>query len=90
MEGVVERGTGKRAQIAGYTVAGKTGTAKKLVNGSYSGHSDYNVSFVGFVPSRKPAFTIVVVVDSPTDGVGYGGAVAAPIFKRIAEAALRH
>ncbi len=53
------------AQIAGYTVAGKTGTAKKLVNGSYRGHSDYNVSFVGFVPSRKPVFTIVVVVDSP-------------------------
>ena len=65
MEKVVEDGTGKRAQVPGYTVAGKTGTAKKLVNGSYRGHSDYNVSFVGFVPSRKPVFTIVVVVDSP-------------------------
>ena len=58
-------GTGKAAQIPGYTVAGKTGTAKKLVNGSYRGHSDYNVSFVGFVPAHKPVFAIVVVVDSP-------------------------
>jgi cell division protein FtsI (penicillin-binding protein 3) len=89
MERVVEDGTGKRAQVAGYTVAGKTGTAKKLVNGSYRGHSDYNVSFVGFVPSRKPVFAIVVVVDSPHRVSPYGGVVAAPIFQRIAMAALR-
>ena len=89
MEMVVERGTGKRAKIDGYTVAGKTGTAKKLVNGSYRGHSDYNVSFVGFVPSRKPVFTIVVVVDSPHKVSPYGGVVAAPIFQKIATAALR-
>ena len=90
MEGVVTDGTGKSAQIQGYTVAGKTGTAKKLVNGSYRGHSDYNVSFVGFVPSRKPVFTIVVVVDSPHRVSPYGGVVAAPIFQKIASAALRH
>jgi len=89
MEKVVEDGTGTRAQIPGYAVAGKTGTAKKLVNGSYRGHSDYNVSFVGFVPSRKPVFTIVVVVDSPHKVSPYGGVVAAPIFQRIAAAALR-
>jgi cell division protein FtsI (penicillin-binding protein 3) len=89
MEKVVEEGTGERAKVAGYTVAGKTGTAKKLVNGSYRGHSDYNVSFVGFVPSRKPAFTIVVVVDSPHRVSPYGGVVAAPIFQKIATAALR-
>ena len=89
MEGVVERGTGTRAQIPGFTVAGKTGTAKKLINGSYRGHSDYNVSFVGFVPSRKPIFTLIVVVDSPHAVSPYGGVVAAPIFQRIAEAALR-
>jgi cell division protein FtsI (penicillin-binding protein 3) len=89
MEKVVEEGTGKRAQIPGYTVAGKTGTAKKLLNGSYRGHSDYNVSFVGFVPSHKPVFTIVVVVDSPHKVSPYGGVVAAPIFQRIATAALR-
>ena len=52
--------------------------------------SEYNASFVGFVPSRKPALTIIVVIDSP-HGKGYmGGAVAAPIFKRVAEASLRH
>jgi membrane peptidoglycan carboxypeptidase len=90
MEKVVTEGTGKRAQIPGYTVAGKTGTAKKLLNGSYRGHNDYNVSFVGFVPSRKPVFTIVVVVDSPHKVSPYGGVVAAPIFQKIATSALRH
>jgi len=88
MEGVVERGTAKAAQIPGFTVAGKTGTAAKLVNGRYS-HSDYNASFVGFVPSRQPALTIIVVIDSPRRGGYTGGAIAAPIFKRIAEASLR-
>jgi cell division protein FtsI (penicillin-binding protein 3) len=90
MEGVITDGTGKAAQIPGYTVAGKTGTAKKLVGGSYRGHSDYNVSFVGFVPSRKPVFAIVVVVDSPHRVSPYGGVVAAPIFQKIAATALRH
>ena len=92
MEGVVERGTGKSARIDGFTVAGKTGTASKLVNGNYS-KTDYNASFVGFVPSRKPVFTIVVVIDMARVNCGtcyYGGIVAAPIFQRIAEAALRH
>ncbi len=90
MEAVVERGTAKAAQIEGYTVAGKTGTAAKLVNGRYS-DSDYNTSFVGFVPSRKPALAIIVVIDSPHGRVtAYGGTVAAPIFQRIAEASLRH
>jgi cell division protein FtsI (penicillin-binding protein 3) len=58
------------------------------VNGRYS-NTDYNVSFVGFVPSRKPVFTIVVVVDSPHKVPPYGATVAAPIFKRIATAAMR-
>ena len=88
MEAVIERGTGQTAQIDGYTVAGKTGTAQKVENGRYS-NTDYNVSFVGFVPSRKPAFTIVVVVDSPHRVPPYGATVAAPIFQRIAAAALR-
>ena len=88
MEAVVERGTGRSSQIDGYTIAGKTGTAQKVVNGRYS-NTDYNVSFVGFVPSRKPVFTIVVVVDSPHKVPPYGATVAAPIFKRIATAAMR-
>jgi cell division protein FtsI (penicillin-binding protein 3) len=89
MEGVVERGTATRAQIEGYAIAGKTGTAKKLVNRSYRGHSDYNVSFVGFVPARAPKFTVIVVVDSPHAVSAFGGTVAAPIFRTIAQAALR-
>jgi cell division protein FtsI (penicillin-binding protein 3) len=89
MEGVVERGTATFAQLPGYTIAGKTGTANKLVGGRYSG-SEYNASFVGFVPSRNPVFTIVVVIDSPRGPNGhFGGPVSAPIFKRIADAALR-
>jgi cell division protein FtsI (penicillin-binding protein 3) len=88
MEGVVERGTAKAAQIPGYTVAGKTGTAHKLVDGHYS-KSDYNASFVGFIPSRNPAVAIIVVTDSPHAGTYYGGSVSAPIFKRIAEATMR-
>jgi cell division protein FtsI (penicillin-binding protein 3) len=90
MEAVVDHGTAKSfAQIEGYTVAGKTGTASKVVNGHYS-KSDYNASFVGFVPSRKPAVVIVVVIDSPHAGSYYGATVSGPVFKRIAEATLRH
>ena len=91
MEAVVTDGTGTQAQIPGYTVAGKTGTAAKLIDGAYS-DTQYNASFVGFVPSRKPAYTIVVVIDSP-DHRGkngyYGGSVAAPVFRRIAAELLR-
>ena len=76
------------ARIPGYAIAGKTGTAAKLVNGRYS-KSDYNGSFVGFVPSRSPAVTIIVVLDSPHGPHGYyGGSVSAPIFRRIAETTL--
>jgi cell division protein FtsI (penicillin-binding protein 3) len=89
MEQVVERGTARAAQMPGYTIAGKTGTAAKLENGHYQ-KSDYNASFVGFIPSRNPAITILVVMDSP-HGNGYtGGAVSAPVFKRIAEAAVTY
>ncbi|MDA1183913.1 MAG: penicillin-binding protein [Acidobacteria bacterium] len=90
MEQVVERGTGARAKVPGFPTAGKTGTAQKVVNGRYS-KSDYNASFVGFVPSREPMFTIVVVIDSPHGkNLYYGSGVAGPIFRRIADAALRH
>jgi len=89
MEKVVTDGTGRNARLVSYTVAGKTGTADKLVNGRYSPYQQ-NVSFVGFVPSREPALTIIVMVDSPRVGGDTGGAIAAPIFKRIADSALRH
>jgi membrane peptidoglycan carboxypeptidase len=89
MEQVVERGTGKAAMLPGYTVAGKTGTASMLVGGRYS-ETDYHASFVGFLPSRQPALAIIVLIDAPHAGRHYGGDVAAPIFKKIAEAAVRH
>jgi len=89
MEGVVDHGTARSAQISGFTIAGKTGTAAKLIDGRYS-KSEYNASFVGFLPSRKPAVAIIVVLDSPHGKGYYGGVVAAPIFKRIAESTLRY
>ncbi len=89
MEQVVERGTATIAKIPGYTIAGKTGTANKLVNGRYS--NDTFASFVGFLPSNDPAVAILVVLDSPRGNNGhFGGPVSAPIFRRIAEEALRY
>lgn len=88
MELVVIEGTGKRAALTSFTVAGKSGTANKLVNGRYS-ESQQNVSFVAFVPSRNPVMTVIVMVDSPRVGGDTGGVIAAPIVKRIAEAGLR-
>jgi cell division protein FtsI (penicillin-binding protein 3) len=90
MEQVVTRGTAKNAQIPGYSIAGKTGTASKLINGHYS-HSENNASFVGFLPSRNPALAMIVVIDSPHGDHGtHGGSVAAPIWKRIAQPALQY
>jgi cell division protein FtsI (penicillin-binding protein 3) len=89
MEAVVARGTGSRAQVPQFTVAGKTGTGQKNENGHYV--DAYNVSFVGFVPSHNPALTILVVIDTPRGpNPAYGGVVSAPIFQRIADAALRY
>ncbi len=88
MESVVTDGTGKRAALTSFTIAGKSGTANKLVNGRYS-ESQQNVSFVAFVPSRNPVMTVIVMVDSPRVGGDTGGVIAAPIVKRIAEAGLR-
>lgn len=89
MEAVVERGTGTAARVDGYQVAGKTGTAQKNVDGRYV-EGAYTGSFVGFVPSRRPALAILVVIDEPRKGAIYGGVVAAPVFQRIAAASLRH
>jgi cell division protein FtsI (penicillin-binding protein 3) len=90
MEGVVERGTATAARIPGFSIAGKTGTAAKLEENLHYSKSDYNASFVGFIPSRNPVLTIIVVLDSPHGHGYYGGAVSAPVFKRIAEKAMQH
>jgi len=87
---VVEEGTGKQSQVPGFVVAGKTGTSQKIdpIGGGYH-KTDRIASFVGFVPARDPALTILVVVDTPTRGSTYGGVVAAPVFRRIADRVLR-
>ena len=89
MESVVTDGTAKLAKIDGYTVAGKTGTASKLIDKRYAANEN-NVSFVGFVPSRKPALAIIVMIDAPHGNGNSGGVVAAPIFSRIATSAMRY
>ncbi|MGD0098886.1 MAG: penicillin-binding transpeptidase domain-containing protein [Acidobacteriota bacterium] len=85
-EGVVLRGTGRRAALEGYRAAGKTGTAQKIVDGHYS-PSKYVSSFIGFAPLPHPRFTILVQIDEPK-GVHYGGDVSAPFFQKIAQEAL--
>jgi cell division protein FtsI (penicillin-binding protein 3) len=80
-------GTGTRARIPGYRVAGKTGTAQKVKDGRYS--EGRIGSFVGFVPADDPVIAIAVVVDEPSVGSRYGGIVAAPAFAEIGEATLR-
>jgi cell division protein FtsI (penicillin-binding protein 3) len=85
-EGVVLRGTGKRAALEGYRAAGKTGTAQKVVDGRYSPNK-YVASFIGFAPLPKPRITILVQIDEPK-GVHYGGDVCAPFFQKIAQETL--
>ena len=86
---VVKSGTGRHAVIPGYVVAGKTGTAQKLdAAGRYS-MVDHVASFVGFTPASHPALLILVSLDTPKGPRNQGGDVAAPVFARIAEAALR-
>jgi cell division protein FtsI (penicillin-binding protein 3) len=90
MEDVVLEGTGKPAQLNGYTAAGKSGTAQKIdpATGRYSA-TQYNSSFLGFAPVNEPAVTILVVLDSPV-GAHHGGEVGGPVFKRIAEQVLTY
>src|SRR5205085_2910750 len=71
-------------RIEGVKIAGKTGTAQKLINGEYS-KSYYTSSFIGYFPADNPQIVISVIVDAPASGSYYGGAVSAPIFKKIAE-----
>jgi len=78
---VSDSGTGDLAQIDGLRIAGKTGTAKKVVNGVYSNR--YRGSFVGFFPVESPKYVIYIMLDEPKP-VGYGGYTAGPIFKQVA------
>ncbi|MGH9273137.1 MAG: peptidoglycan D,D-transpeptidase FtsI family protein [Acidimicrobiales bacterium] len=88
---VVAEGTGTRGGITGYTVAGKTGTARKpLATGGYQDASGYHyvATFAGFVPAERPELSIIVVIDEPAGDI-YGGTVAAPVFADLAQYGLR-
>src|SRR5690606_35426540 len=80
-------GTAPQAQISGYRVAGKTGTAHKRDGGKYV--NKYLASFVGLAPASDPRVIVAVMVDEPSAGKYYGGQVAAPVFSRIAGDTLR-
>lgn len=82
-------GTGGKAAIPGYRVAGKTGTAQKALGGGKRGYSGYVGSFVGFLPVEKPRLAIVVVIYEPTD-VHYGGTIAAPVFSAVGRQAMEY
>lgn len=90
LEGVVsEGGTGVRAEIPGYSVAGKTGTSNKIVvGGNTYDETRYWASFIGYLPARDPRLLVAVVVDEPGGGNIYGGDVAAPAFEQIAKFAI--
>jgi cell division protein FtsI (penicillin-binding protein 3) len=89
LKGVVREGTGTRAAVPGYVVAGKTGTAQKIDASGHYSPVDYVASFAGFVPASRPALVVLVSLDSPR-GLHQGGEVAAPVFERIAEQALSY
>jgi cell division protein FtsI (penicillin-binding protein 3) len=87
LEGVLgPGGTAEEAQVPGYTLAGKTGTAEKAIKGGYS-KTDFIASFIGFAPAKNPRLLVAVMVDTPRGDI-YGGTVAAPAFERIMEFAL--
>lgn len=90
LEGVVTNGTGMKAAISGYRVAGKTGTAQKVDprTGTYSSSLSVG-SFVGFVPADAPRLAMIIVIDEP-QGEAWGGVVAAPVFRRVGEQVLTY
>jgi cell division protein FtsI (penicillin-binding protein 3) len=91
MQGIVTEGTGKNAQLNGYSAAGKTGTAQKVdpVTHTYS-HTKLVASFAGFAPVNSPAVSIAVVIDTPTVGSRYGAETSAPVFREVAQQVLEY
>ncbi|MFO1249966.1 MAG: penicillin-binding protein 2 [Inhella sp.] len=81
-------GTGPKAQVLGYSVGGKSGTAHKQEGAGYAGRK-YRSWFVGLAPVAKPRIVVAVMVDEPSNGVYYGGAVAAPVFSQVVAQTLR-
>src|SRR5690606_29287749 len=87
LEAVVEKGTARNIRSPYYSIAGKTGTAQKLINGQYV-KGKYSTSFAGYFPAEKPKYSCIVVIDTPS-GYNmeqlYAGSVAAPVFKEVAD-----
>ena len=88
LKGVVDEGTGTKAAIPGVTVAGKTGTAQKVVSGIYS-HAHFYATFAGFAPVENPRLACVVVFDDPHP-VYYGGSISAPVFAEVVGDSLKY
>ena len=86
-EVVTRRGTGLKASVPGYQVAGKTGTARKVAGGRYTNR--HVALFAGMVPASNPRLVMAVLIDDPRGGAYYGGAVAAPVFSAAMSGALR-
>jgi cell division protein FtsI (penicillin-binding protein 3) len=83
LEGVVENGTARNIKSPLYKIAGKTGTAQKIINGAYS--KTYSSSFCGYFPADRPKYSCIVIIDSPKSAKRYGGEIAAPVFKELAD-----
>ena len=81
-------GTAPLARIAGYRVAGKTGTVRKSIAGGYA-EDKYRAVFAGMAPASDPRFVMVVMIDEPSAGQYYGGLVAAPVFSKVMAGVLR-
>jgi len=85
LEGVVEHGTGRSLKNNVYRIAGKTGTSKVANDNAGYNKSNYMGSFVGYFPAENPRYSCIVVINNPTNGDYYGGAIAAPVFKEISD-----
>jgi len=88
LKAVVDRGTAKKAQIAGVSVAGKTGTAQKVINGKYASNRFF-ATFYGFAPVEDPKLAVIVTFDDPHPD-HFGGTVAAPVFRDIVADSLEY
>jgi cell division protein FtsI (penicillin-binding protein 3) len=85
---ITEKGTGKRAGVANYSVAGKTGTVHKFIAGGYA-EDRYLSVFAGMIPAENPELVMVVMIDDPRNGEYFGGLVAAPVFSQVMSGAMR-
>jgi cell division protein FtsI (penicillin-binding protein 3) len=85
LEGVVQQGTATHLKNPVYSIAGKTGTAQIAQNNAGYNKSNYKASFVGYFPAEDPSYSMIVVINNPSKGVYYGGSIAGPVFKEVAD-----